>query len=85
LSASTFTFFNLGGGGASYGTATGGSSSSITVGADNYTLLTFTSDDNLVVSTAGLFDVLLAVQVHQVRSIQVAVINMRQVVVAVAV
>jgi hypothetical protein len=56
LSASTFTFFNLGGG-VSYGTATGGSSASITVGGVNYTLLTFTSDDNLVVSKAGLFDV----------------------------
>ena len=59
LSASTFTFFNLGGGGASYGTATGGTSSSITVGAQNYTLLSFTSDTNLVVSKAGLFDVYL--------------------------
>ncbi len=42
-----------------YGVATGGTSSSITVSSQNYTLLTFTSDDNLVVSTAGLFDVLL--------------------------
>jgi len=58
LSASTFTFFNLGGG-ASYGTATGGTSSSITVGGINYTLLTFTSDGTLTVSKAGLFDVLL--------------------------
>jgi len=58
LSASTFTFFNLGGG-ANYGTATGGSSSSITVGGLAYTLLTFTSDANLVVSKAGLFDVCL--------------------------
>jgi hypothetical protein len=57
LSASTFTFFNLGGGGASYGTATGGSSSSITVGGQNYTLLTFTSDATLTVTKAGLFDV----------------------------
>ena len=54
LSASTFTFFS--GGGASYGTATGGTSASITVGGIGYTLLTFTSDDNLVVSKAGLFD-----------------------------
>ena len=46
-------------GGASYGVATGGTSSSITVLSENYTLLTFTSDDNLVVSTAGLFDVVL--------------------------
>jgi hypothetical protein len=43
----------------SYGTATGGSSSSITVGGVNYTLLTFTSDNNLVVSKGGLFDLLL--------------------------
>jgi len=58
LSASTFTFFNLGGG-ANYGVATGGTSSSITVSSVNYTLLSFTSDANLVVSKAGLFDVLL--------------------------
>lgn len=42
-----------------YGVATGGTSSSITDGGQNYTLLTFTSDGNLVVSTAGLFDCLL--------------------------
>jgi len=44
-----------------YGVATGGSSSSISVGspAVNYTLLTFTSDGTLTVTTAGLFDVLL--------------------------
>jgi hypothetical protein len=42
-----------------YGTATGGTSSSITVGGESYTLLTFASDDNLVVSKSGLFDVLL--------------------------
>ena len=42
-----------------YGTATGGTSSSITVGGIAYTLLTFTSDSNLVVSSSGLFDVLL--------------------------
>jgi hypothetical protein len=58
LSASTFTFFNLGGG-VSYGTATGGSSSSITVGGLNYTLLTFTTDGTLTVTKSGLFDVLL--------------------------
>jgi hypothetical protein len=41
-----------------YGVATGGSSSDpITVSSENYTLLTFTSDDNLVVSSGGLFDV----------------------------
>jgi hypothetical protein len=54
LSASTFTFFS--GGGASYGTATGGSSSSITVGGINYTLLTFTSSGTLTVTKSGLFD-----------------------------
>lgn len=43
-----------------YGTATGGASTStITVGGQSYTLLTFTSDGNLTVSAAGLFDVLL--------------------------
>jgi len=41
-----------------YGVATGGSSSSITVGGQAYTLLTFTSTGTLTVSTAGLFDVL---------------------------
>ena len=55
LSASVFTFFSSGGIG--YGTATGGSSSSITVDGVPYTMLTFTSDSNLVVSKAGLFDV----------------------------
>ena len=50
-------FFNAVG--ASYGVATGGSSSSITVNSINYTLLSFTSDGNLVVSRAGLFDVLM--------------------------
>ena len=42
-----------------YGVATGGSSSSITVGSQAYTLLTFTSDGTLTVSKAGLFDVCL--------------------------
>jgi hypothetical protein len=42
-----------------YGVATGGTSLPITVSGQAYTLLTFTSDDNLVVSQAGLFDVLL--------------------------
>ena len=42
-----------------YGVATGGTSSSITVSGENYTLLTFTSDANLTVSTGGLFDVYL--------------------------
>ncbi len=57
LSASTFTFFNLGGVG--YGSATGGSSSSITVGGINYTLLTFTSSGTLTVTRSGLFDCLI--------------------------
>jgi hypothetical protein len=42
-----------------YGVATGGTSSSPNIGGQDYTLLTFTSDDNLVVSADGLFDVLL--------------------------
>jgi hypothetical protein len=54
LSASVFTFFS--GGGVNYGTATGGSSSSITVGGVAYTLLTFTSDSTLTVTKNGLFD-----------------------------
>jgi hypothetical protein len=56
-SASAAVFFS--GGGANYGTATGGSSSSVVVGGINYTLLTFSTDSNLVVSKSGLFDVLL--------------------------
>ena len=54
LSASTFAFFPSGG--ITYGTATGGSSSSITVSGKSYTLLTFTTDGTLTVSKAGLFD-----------------------------
>jgi hypothetical protein len=42
-----------------YGIATGGSSSSITVSSTAYTLLTFSTDANLVVSTGGLFDVMM--------------------------
>ena len=42
-----------------YGTATGGTSSSITVSGISYTLLSFTSDSNLVVSQSGLFDIFL--------------------------
>lgn len=42
-----------------YGVATGGTSSSITVSGQNYTLLTFTSDGTLTVTKSGLFDVLL--------------------------
>ena len=57
LSGSVCTFFPFGGIG--YGAATRGSSSSISVGGQSYTLLTFTSSGTLTVSTAGLFDVLL--------------------------
>jgi hypothetical protein len=42
-----------------YGVASGGSATSISVGGTAYTLLTFTSDASLVVSSAGLFDCLL--------------------------
>jgi hypothetical protein len=56
-SASAATFFPSGG--ITYGTATGGASSSITVSGTNYTMLNFTTDTNLVVSKAGLFDLLL--------------------------
>ena len=45
--------------GGGYGVATGGASTAITVAGTAYTLLTFTTDANLVVSTAGLFDVLM--------------------------
>jgi hypothetical protein len=56
-SASAATFFPSGGIG--YGTATGGTSSSISDGGVAYTLLTFTSDATLTVTKAGLFDCLL--------------------------
>jgi hypothetical protein len=46
-------------GGVSYGTATGGSSSTITVGGESYTMLTFTSSGTLTVTAAGVFDVLI--------------------------
>jgi len=39
-----------------YGAATGGTSSSITVGGEAYTLLTFTATGTLTVTKAGLFD-----------------------------
>jgi hypothetical protein len=55
--ASAYGYANLGKIG--YGVATGGTSSSITVGGVNYTLLTFTSSGTLTVTTAGLFDVLM--------------------------
>lgn len=56
-SASAAIFFPAGG--ISYGTATGGTSSSITVSGQSYTLLTFTSDSTLTVTKSGLFDYLL--------------------------
>jgi hypothetical protein len=68
----SFTFFPSGGG-VGYGTATGGSSSSITVGGQNYTLLTFTSSSTLTVTKAGLFDVLRSVAVAAVAAVSQAV------------
>ena len=44
--------------GIGYGVATGGTSSSITVSGQAYTLLTFTSTGTLTVTKAGLFDVM---------------------------
>lgn len=41
-----------------YGAATGGTSSTITVNSESYTLLEFTSTGTLTVTKAGLFDVL---------------------------
>ena len=41
-----------------YGTATGGTSSPITVSGVDYTLLTFTSSSTLAVTKSGLFDCL---------------------------
>jgi hypothetical protein len=47
-------------GGISYGTATGGTSSNITVvGLGAYTMLAFTASGTLTVSRAGLFDLLM--------------------------
>jgi hypothetical protein len=43
-----------------YGVATGGTSSSISVSGQAYTLLHFTSSSSLVVTSSGLFDVLIA-------------------------
>jgi len=40
-----------------YGVATGGSATSIVVSTQNYTMLEFLTDANLVVSKAGLFDI----------------------------
>ena len=59
LSASTFTFFNLGGGSA-YGTATGGigAPTATTVGGVNYEYLTFNATGTLTITKAGFFDYL---------------------------
>jgi len=58
-SASSAIFFRGPSAGVSYGVATGGdSSSTITVGGESYTLLTFLSSGTLTVGTAGVFDVL---------------------------
>ena len=56
-SPSAAIFFS--GGGVTYGTATGGTSSNITVGGINYTMLVFDASGTLTVSKAGLFDVFL--------------------------
>ena len=57
-SASAATFFSQQA--ASYGAATGGTSSAITVGGVGYTLLAFTTDATLTVSRSGYFDVVMA-------------------------
>jgi hypothetical protein len=56
-SASAAIFFS--GGAPTYGVATGGTSSSITVSGVNYTLLTFTTTGTLTVTRSGFFDYLL--------------------------
>ena len=58
LSASVFTFFS--GGGATYGTATGGTTiTPWTISSVNYNGSQFTSDGTLTVTKAGLFDILM--------------------------
>ncbi len=59
LSASTFTFFSLGGIG--YGAATGGigSPTSVTIGGVNYQYLQFNATGTLTITRSGLFDVLI--------------------------
>jgi hypothetical protein len=61
LSASTFTFFNLGGGGSSYGTATGGigAPTAVTISGVDYEYLTFNATGTLTIVSPGLFDVCL--------------------------
>ena len=57
-SASAAIFFR--GGGTTYGVATGGTDLGVvSVGGTNYQILRFTSDANLTVTKAGLFDILL--------------------------
>jgi hypothetical protein len=60
LSASTFTFFNLGGGSA-YGTATGGigAPTAVTISGVDYEYLTFNATGTLTIVSPGLFDVCL--------------------------
>lgn len=48
--------FVAGGGAVTYGAASGGTSSSVTIGGVPSTLLTFTSSGTLTVSKAGIFD-----------------------------
>jgi hypothetical protein len=57
LSASTFTFFNLGGGSA-YGTATGGigSPTAVNISGVDYEYLTFNSTGTLTITKSGFFD-----------------------------
>jgi len=57
LSASTFTFFNLGGAPV-YGTATGGigSPTAVTISGVDYEYLTFNSTGTLTVTRSGFFD-----------------------------
>jgi len=59
LSASTFTFFNLGGG-KGYGTATGGigAPTAVTINSVNYQYLEFQSTGLLTVTKSGFFDYL---------------------------
>jgi hypothetical protein len=71
LSASVFTFFS--GGGVTYGTATGGSSSSITVGGVGYTLLFLKQ-----VCLICLWSVVAVVAVFQFHRLALAVVAVRK-------
>jgi hypothetical protein len=61
LSASSYIFFNLGGGGSVYGTATGGigAPTAVTIGGVDYEYLTFNATGTLTVTKEGFFDYLL--------------------------